>query len=98
MRGWQFIGNKCEAESYGEESHSLKLQSASVYIGHTGEGVVGHQLTYAQKKSKVVLVLAQTQMGKASTRTGFLVLMESFPLQTTTTSRKNELRSHSGLK
>jgi len=78
LRGWQFIGNKCEVESYREESHSLKLQSTSVYIGHTREGVVGHQLTYAQKKSKVILFLAQIQVGKASTRRGFFVLNGKF--------------------
>lgn len=54
--------------------------------------MVGQQLTDAQTKSKVILVLAQIQMGKASTRTGFLALMESFPLQTTTTSRKKILK------
>lgn len=77
-RGWQFIGNKCEVESYGEERHSLKLQSALVYAGHAREGVVGHQLTRAQKKSEVTLFLAHSQMGKASTRTGFLVLNVKF--------------------
>lgn len=70
----------------------MKLRSALVYIGHTREGVVGQQLTDAQTKSKVILVLAQIQMGKASTRTGFLALVESFPLQTTTTSRKKILK------
>lgn len=35
FRGWQFIGNKCEVESYREGSHSLKLWSVLVYICHT---------------------------------------------------------------
>lgn len=56
----------------------MKLQSASVYSGHTREGVVGHQLTHARKKSEVTLFLAHSQMGKASTRMGFLVLNVKF--------------------
>lgn len=45
------------------------LQSALVYIGYTREGVVGHQQISAQKKTKVILVFAEIQIGKASTRT-----------------------------
>lgn len=78
VKNQEFIGNKCEVEYYREESHSLKLRSASVYIDHTREGVVGQQLTYDQKKSKVILLLAQIQMGKASTTMRFLVFNVKF--------------------
>lgn len=56
----------------------MKLWSASVYIDHTREGVVGHQMTYDQKKSKIILLLAQIQMGKASTRMRLLVFNVKF--------------------